>query len=62
MVRRARQSGRTPWRAVSLRGERKALMAAKPFVPEAGEDERLLKTRQCCYGQGTAGYKYSKKI
>ena len=31
-----RQSGRTPWRAASLCGERKALWRVSDTVPEAG--------------------------
>lgn len=34
--RRLRQSGRTPWRAASLRGERKALWRDSDTVPVAG--------------------------
>ena len=31
-----KQSGRTPWRAASLRAERKALWRDSDTVPEAG--------------------------
>lgn len=37
MVRRARQSGRTPRRAVSLRGELEALRRDSGAGPEAGK-------------------------
>lgn len=38
MVRRARQSGRTPWRAATLRGERNNVPRDNAALYEAGED------------------------
>ena len=49
-VRQDRQTRRPPWRAAGLCGERKALMAVRPFVPGA-EDELDRSIRTTAYGE-----------